>query len=259
MWSSETLRQRIRERPGRAGWYAFAGLSGIAALLFSADFLLQPDSFPVRSMRFEGEFRRVSEQELATAVVDVVRGNFFLLDLDRVRARIEDVPWVHRASVRREWPDGVHIRFTEQELVARWGKGGWVNADGEHVDLRGRDGPVGLPKLAGPDGMQARLLEHYQRLDGILLGAGRRIGSLTLTARHSWSIVLDNGLVLTLGREAPEPKVTRFARVYAQALAAQATRMRRVDLRYTNGFSVEWSGRATAQEQDIVVTGLNEG
>jgi len=261
MPSFEALQQHIVERPWRAGLYAFGALAFATLVLLAVDSVLRPESFAVRNLSFEGEFRQVDQQVLTAAVMESVRGNFFLLDLDAIRERARAVPWVHEVTVRRRWPDGVHIRFSEQQLVARWGKSGWVNAQGEYVNLRGREGPsAGLPLLAGPEGLQARVLEHYRKLSALLAPVELQIASLTLTDRHSWNIVLHNGLLLTLGREEPEPKVERFARVYPRALAAQVARAKRVDLRYTNGFSVEWTNRAAApRASEIMATGLNEG
>jgi len=260
MPSFEALQQHIVERPWRAGLYAFGGLALATFVLLAADTVLRPESFAVRSLSFEGEFRQVDQQALTAAVMESVRGNFFLLNLDAIRARARTVPWVHEVTVRRHWPDGVHIRFSEQQLVARWGKSGWVNVQGEYVNLQRREGPAGLPLLTGPDGLQQRVLEHYRNLNDILAPVQLQVAALTLTDRHSWNIVLHNGLVLTLGREEPEMKVERFARVYPRALAAQVARAKRVDLRYTNGFSVEWMNRTGApRAAEIMATGLNEG
>ena len=255
----ETLQQHLVERPWRAGLYAFGVLVFATLVLLAVDTLLRPESFAVRSLSFEGEFRQVDQQTLTAAVIESVRGNFYLLNLDEIRERARTVPWVHDVTVRRRWPDGVHIRFSEQQLVARWGKNGWVNAQGEYVNLRGREGPAGLPLLVGPEGLQGRVLEHYRRLNEILAPAQLQVAALTLTDRHSWNIVLHNGLVLTLGREAPEQKVERFARIYPRTLSAQTARAKRVDLRYTNGFSVEWANRSGApRTSEIMATGLNE-
>lgn len=260
MPSLETLQLHLVERPWRAGLYAFCVLVLATLVLLAADTLLRPESFAVRSLSFEGEFQHVDQQALTAAVMDSVRGNFFLLDLDAIRERARSVPWVYEVTVRRRWPDGVHIRFSEQHLVARWGKNGWVNAQGEHVNLQGRKGPDGLPLFVGPEGLEARVLEHYRKLNEILAPVQLQVAALTLTDRHSWNIVLQNGLMLTLGREEPEPKVERFARIYPRALSAQAARAKRIDLRYTNGFSVEWATRTGAPRTlEIMATGLNEG
>ena len=260
MPSFEALQQHLVERPVRAGLYAFGLLTLATLVLLATDTVLRPESFAVRQLSFEGEFQNVDQQVLTAAVMNSVRGNFFLLDLDAIRERARTVPWVHVVTVRRTWPDGVHIRLSEQQLVARWGQSGWVNAQGDHVDLQGREGPPGLPLLTGPDGLQQRVLEHYRRLNDILAPVQLQVTALTLTDRHSWNIVLHTGLVLTLGREEPETKVERFARAYPRALAAHAGRAKRVDLRYTNGFSVEWAHRTgTPRASEIMETGLNEG
>jgi len=136
--------------------------------VFAVDHVLRPETFPVRQVSFEGEFRQVDERALASAVVEVARGSFLLLDLEAVQLRARSVPWVHEVTVRRVWPDGVHVRFSEQQLVARWAAGGWLNAQGERVDLQGQPGPDGLPLLAGPDGLAPRVLAHYRQLNEIL-------------------------------------------------------------------------------------------
>lgn len=256
----ETLRLRVRERPWRAGLYAFLMFAAVTVLLVVVDHALRPETFPVRRLSFEGEFRNVDEKALAAAVMGRVRGNFLLVDLDAVRTQAMSVPWVYDVSVRREWPDGVRIRFVEQEIVARWGKSGWVNAQGDAVDLQGRSGPDGLPRLEGPDGTQARVLEHYRKLDALLAPAGLHLVQLALTPRHSWSLMLDNAITLTLGRETPEPKVERLARLYPAMLAGMSGKAKRIDLRYANGFAVEWVSRGSAPHpSEIVATHLNEG
>jgi len=260
MPSLEAVHRSIVERPWHAGALAFGAVLVAAVALFSVDYVLRPQSFPVRSVSFAGEFKHVDEKALTAAVMNSVRGNFFLLDLDAVGERARSVPWVYDVTVRRLWPDGVQVAFSEQQLAARWDQTGWVNVHGDYVDLKGQPGPDGLPQFAGPEGMQDQVLDHYRQLSRILAPANLQVASLTLTPRHSWNIVLDNGLALTLGREDPEGKVARFARVYPQALAALAARVRRVDLRYTNGFAVQWINPANApRASEIVVNGSKEG
>ncbi len=259
MQAVEQLQQGILEHPWRAGLYAFTALIAVFAVVMAVDLVLRPTSFPVKRVSFEGEFNHVDEQALTAAVVERVRGNFLLVDLNAVRERAVQTPWVHRVTVRRVWPDGIHIVFTEQNLVARWGAQAWVNAQGEAVQLRGEAGPTGLPRLNGPEGMSARVLEHFQKLSALLVPVGLQITTLTLTPRHSWVIELNNKLTLTLGREEPEPKIERFARMYPAVAASQSRRIRKIDLRYANGFAVEWEGQAAVVPGAAITTGSIEG
>ncbi|MHB8551290.1 MAG: cell division protein FtsQ/DivIB, partial [Acidiferrobacterales bacterium] len=222
-------------------------LAGFIPALFGINYVLRPDTLPVQKVSFEGPFKHVSKAELARAVAPVVAGNLLLLDLDAIKARAESVPWVYQVSVRRQWPDGVHIRFTEQTLAAQWGGTLWINTTGDLVNLQGRHGPSDLPRLNGPDGTQAEVFARYQQLNALLAPAGLPIASLTLTARHTWRTVVDRNLLLVLGHHALNAKVTRFLTVYTQALENRRKWMRRVDLRYSNGFAVQWQDHAGAE------------
>lgn len=227
-----------------------AVLAGIA-LLTSIDRLLAPAALPLHHVRFEGEFRRVGESELGGAVRSAVGHNFLLLDLDAVKQKVESLPWVYRASVRRAWPRDLHVEFLEQQIVAHWGERDWVNHAGDSVSLpRATDLPKDMPWLHGPEGTSATVLAEYQQLAPIFAAQGLSLERLTLTPRRSWQIsVLDvrtsSRFTLVLDRFESARKAERFARSYAQTLAARVAEIRLVDLRYANGFAVQW--RTTTQ------------
>ena len=239
-------------------------------LLFGADWMLRTENFPVRNVRFEGEFSRVTEQQLGAAVWDAVRGNFFLVDLDAVKRRVESLPWVYRVSVQRHWPWDIHVNFVEQKLVARWGDvqgstnpgprvngSAWVNRSGEVVKLAAFAAPANLPQLDGPEGTASQVLMRYRRLTPMLESAGLRLTRLVMTPRRSWRLELDaNGhrIAVILDREAPDKKLTRFVHVYVEQLARRPGAIKQVDLRYANGFSVEWD-RGVAVENWRAIRG----
>jgi cell division protein FtsQ len=220
-------------------------LAWLVALSYGADWMLRAENFPVQHVRFEGRFERVSHAELEAAVLGVVRGNFFLVDLDAVRARVEALPWVQRAEVRRRFPRDLSVFYTEQRLAARWSDNAWVNTSGDVVRVTGADLPTDLPRLAGPEGTAAQVLRASREFRAALAPAHLTLASLVLTARRSWQLELhgeadDERITLVLEHEQPRERLERFARVYRSSLAAQATAIRQIDLRYTNGFAVEW-------------------
>lgn len=255
MSSAETARTKSDEGISlfKAAVLLFALLSGLLVLAFGVDWLLRTDSFPVRHVRFEGEFKHVTQQELEAAAMNVVRGNFFLLNLDTVKARVESLPWIYQASVRREWPQDVHVRFTEQQLAARWGDGAFLNQAGDVVRVTLNDPLSELPRLEGPEGTGPQVLEHYKKLGQILAVAGLKLERITLTPRRVWRLELADGMVVVLDRDQPEYKLERFARVYAQSLKHQAVNIAQVDLRYANGFAVQQGDARVAGHRDVSV------
>jgi cell division protein FtsQ len=227
--------------------WVFTALVALIALILALDWLVRADTFPVRAVRFEGQFKQVTQVELEAAVMDAVRASFLRVDLDTVKARVERVPWVQSASVRRAWPRDVYVQFTEQQLLARWNGDAWVNQAMQAVRVPGGDLPPEAPQLEGPDGTQAQVFERYQALNDMLAASGLRLQRLSLTPRRTWRLELtqagratNNNVVLILDRDDTERKVERFARAWPE-LARTGRAIRHVDLRYTNGFAVLWA------------------
>ena len=239
-------------RPWLTAIRLFLGLALVVAIALGVDWLLRVENYPVRSVRFEGPFRHVNREQLEAAALELVRGNFFLVDLDAVRQRVEGIPWVHRASVRRSFPNEIAVLYSEQRLVARWGARDWVNTSGEVVRVPGAELPDDAPVLAGPDGTSAQVLAAYRAFAATLDANRLRVRALTLTPRRAWRVdvaraedsveraVGATSFVIMLDRDQPERRIERFARVYGRTLAATAADVRAIDLRYGNGFSVEW-------------------
>lgn len=249
MARTDTMREVDSTSLFRAGVGVFAALVALIAVVVASEWLARADMLPVRAVRFEGEFRHVSQAELAAAVEPAVQGSFLQLDLDAIRARAESIAWVHQAEIRRRWPADLAIRVSEQQLVARWNDSAWVNHAMQAVRVpEMNDMPVDVPRLEGPEGTQAIVHERYHAFGRVLGLAGLKIQRLVLTPRRTWQIELGNGTRLLLDRTQPDTKLERFARVYDRVLARSGEGARVIDLRYTNGFTVAWpAGRASGR------------
>lgn len=231
--------------------WVFTALVALIALILGVDWLVRADTFPVRALRFEGEFRHVTQAELEAAVMDSVRASFLSVDLDIVKARVERVPWVQSASVRRTWPRDVAVQFTEQKLLARWNADAWVNQAMQAVRVPNPEVPTDAPQLEGPEGTQAQVFDQYEALNSMLKTSDFRLKRLTLTARRTWRLELErnvagktaNNVALILDRDDIEHKVERFIRVWPE-LARTGAAIQHVDLRYTNGFAVQFKTAA---------------
>ena len=103
-----------------------------------------------------------------------------------------------------------------------------------------------LPLLKGPEQSERKLTEHLLEMQRMLEPLGLHIARLDLSERRAWSMTLDNGLELDLGRKETYPRLLRFVRVYPGVLASKAGAIQRIDLRYTNGFAVRWRDGAEA-------------
>lgn len=207
--------------------------------------------FSIREIRVDGDVTRNSPATLRANIRAGVSGNFFSLDLGAARRAIEETPWVRKAVVNRLWPNRVEVRLEEHRAVALWGRDSdlLVNSHGEVFvanlgDVEDQD----LPTLEGPDASAPTVLALLRRLDPVLAGLDTRIASLSLSARGSWSMQLDSGANVELGRGS-EAELAQRTASFVQTVGGVMARYERpllyADLRHHQGYAIRLKGVST--------------
>lgn len=213
--------------------------------------LSDPYRFPLDVVEVKGDFRYLDKQRLQDALASYVEGGFFAVDVSAIRSAAEHLPWVHKATVKRVWPATLRIHIEEQQAIARWGKQGYLNRNGEPFFPEDTTVSLKLPVLAGPQGHELKVLKNYQRVTRTLATLGIQVNRMELDSRRAWHLQVANGVLLELGRADTRERLQRFIRAYPTVFAGRIEELRRVDLRYSNGFSVYWQQLASNPETDI--------
>jgi cell division protein FtsQ len=240
---------------------AAGALAALALALLAyggARVLVESPAFLLKTIIVEGELERVERRDIVGALQGRVRGTFFTVDLESVRALFETVPWVRRAELRRRWPDCLDVRIEEHVALARWGQrrdGQLVNDHGEL--FRGRS-EAELPVLAGPAGTEADVARRYVAFRNLLAPLGLAPTQVLLSTRLAWQLRLSNGLTIQLGRDSEkdrvEDRLAKFVSVFPQTLGRSRQRPDYVDLRYPNGFAVHATGGAIEPSRPAPLT-----
>ncbi|MEJ2452553.1 MAG: cell division protein FtsQ/DivIB [Candidatus Thiodiazotropha sp.] len=219
-------------------------LAGLILLIQQAR---DPRVLPVKVVGVDGEIAHLDRQRLETAVAEAVDGSFFSVDLERIRDRLERLPWIESASVRRVWPDTLRVRVVEQVPLAYWGEDGLVSQRG--VVFRPENLPElgGLAVLEGADESAPRIVREYLSMRTLLETAGLQLVHVWVDARQAWRLQTDDGVMLNLGRRDVMQRLTRFVQLYPYLHGQVKRQPETVDLRYTNGFTVRWREDAEAQ------------
>lgn len=215
------------------------GVSVMLVLVGAARYVLRMPEFPLNTVELVAAPQRVSEEELQKVVREQVSGNFFTVDLERARKGFEILPWIRKVSVRRKFPWGLQVDIEEHVALARWNKTALVNTHGEVFAVQTTEV---LPEFIGQPESSMQVTKLYGELSETLLPMQQKISQISLSPRFAWQIKLDGGMVLELGREEMQARLARFVKVYPYSLAVSAQTVRRVDLRYRNGFSAYMPG-----------------
>jgi cell division protein FtsQ len=215
--------------------------------------------FAVGGITVQGDLAHNSVATLRANVAPRLAGNFFTLDLQRARAAFESVPWVRQATVRRQFPNRLRVQLQEHQALALWGaeaESRMVNTFGEVFEANPGDVDEDeLPRLIGPDGSAPQVLAMYHGLQPLFEPMELRVEQLALTNRGGWTLKLDSGAVVELGRGTQDEVLARsqrFARTLIQVTSKYGRRPEALvtaDLRHRDGYAVRLRGVGTTDVQ----------
>lgn len=213
----------------------FSVVSGVMLSLYLR--FADPLRMPITDVRISGAYQHVSPEQLQAAVLPYVSKGFFALDVHGLWQQLQDIPWISTVRVRRDWPSGVSVHFSEQQAFARWESDGVLNGSGElfHPDIKSI--PDNLPTLVGPSDQSQSIFQKYQLLQRLLDAQEMKIVAVQVSPRRSWQIRLDNGMTLVLGRRDIVPRIERFVKVWPKLSKKERDHTHQIDLRFPNGFA----------------------
>ncbi|MET3105940.1 cell division protein FtsQ [Oxalobacteraceae bacterium GrIS 2.11] len=237
-------------------------LFGVCALLlFLAALwsLMNRPLFNLNVIQIEGGgdvvLKHVNSQIIRSIAVTKITGNFFTANLDSVRRAFEMVPWVRRASVRREWPDRLIVTLEEHLPLGTWGEDGQilsVKGDVFTANLAEVEEESMLLEFSGPPGSEKEVLAHYLQFKDWFNAISLEPESVNYSKRYAWLVKLNNGLSVELGREENgamlQERVARLIEVYPELTSRLQGKIESVDLRYPNGLAL----KAKGQELNVV-------
>lgn len=210
--------------------------------------------FEVRMVRLDGH-EHTSGSAIVAAIGLGPHVSLLTLDVEEVRGRIESLPWVSEATVRKVLPRALDIEIVEAVPVARWRAEGvevLVAADGTVLSDAVTSRYRALPLVAGRGANEAvgealALLEAHPGIADSVTAAIR-------INERRWDLLLEGGATVRLPEADPSAALDRFAWLEASAgvLAAGAVV---VDVRFPARTTVEL---APAEGGEVVIAGTPE-
>jgi cell division protein FtsQ len=207
--------------------------------------IVAKERWPIRWLEVSGSFHRVSAEQLRGSLLPLVSSSFFTVDLGGLHQVATRNSWIAEVTIQKKWPDTVLVNVLEHVPVAHWNSGQMISSQEKAFTATGADEIQGLPWLIGPDERLEEVLEHWSRFNTMLDTAGLEIARLSLDQRGSWSMQLSAGTHLYLGREEAVARLERLMSGWESLLNKHTLPPLSVDLRYTNGFAVNWPKEST--------------
>jgi cell division protein FtsQ len=242
MLSDTTLMNRI------AAWVAGLSLLAIGWSLFA--WANAKNVFALREVAVVSQPTELDAGLLESAIRSDLRGTFFTVAPQRVRANLKKLPWVRDVIVDRRWPFALDVKIEEHKAIAYWGESDLLSDRGEVFRASSR---APMPRFDGPVEAAPEALARYREAKLALAPLGLEVSAIAVSSRGAISIAMRNGLAVELGREHFEQRLARFVAIYSGWTPEQRLGVARVDLRYKSALAVSRTSVATHTSQETTL------
>lgn len=221
-WLHRRIRALSRRNwrvPRHAGLKATALLfvaTGIAGVI-SADrvgetltWVSSTSGLAIESVRITGQ-TETSEIAVLNRLELQPEASLAFFDLAAARERVETLPWVENATLRKIYPGTLKIMIDERKPYVLWQRDQELSI----IDETGRiisnsaEGHYGLVRVVG-QGADKRAGEALA-LAGTAASIRDRLRVAILISERRWNLVLDNGVTLMLPQDEPEQALALIA------------------------------------------------
>jgi cell division protein FtsQ len=211
----------------------------LVLLTFTYSKFKNAEYFPIDSVKIFG-VKNVDRTEVQTLIAPLVSKGFFDVEVDRIKERLMQLPWISQVVVRRVWPNAVTVSIEEKQPLALWNDTSLLSSKGELFTPAPTSIPAHLPQLSGPSGEHLFMAQYYAKINDVLTPLHFKIARLELTPSMTWNLILDNGIKMSVGHKDVLTRLNHFVKVYSKIVGSRVAEIDYIDLRYPNGMAVRW-------------------
>lgn len=177
----------------------------------TVDALTSALGFSVASIEIRG-LAEADSTEISDRIDVTQTSSLLMLDAEKARERIAEIPWVADVTVKKLYPNRIVVALSERLPFALWQDDGRIKV----VDRTGavmtetlQPRHAGLPLVVGA-GADKRLEEAVALMNAVP-SLRPRIRAAVLVAERRWNLITVDGIEILLPEEHPEAALARIA------------------------------------------------
>jgi cell division protein FtsQ len=248
---------RLPHRFGLKAFLAFAVATAIAGGLIGGRALTVVSAVSAWSGLAITEVKITGQSETSEVAVldrlDIKQDPSLLTyDVDAARARIELLPWVDHATLKKLFPNTLEVVIAERTPFAIWQHGSELSL----IDAKGRvitdaidERYARLPFVVGPGA--AERAQVFVELIGTQPDIADRVRAGVLISGERWNVVLGSGIEVMLPADRPAVALATVARLDAEKKLL-SREIATVDMRLPGRMVVRLDAQGLADRQDML-------
>lgn len=200
------------------------------------------DTKPLDELSIQGKpvFTRAEDIQDTLEKMGGLKG-YFAQDIDDVKKQISQLPWIKRFVVHKKYPNQLTFWVVDYIPIAILNGTDFLSKEGVVFSLpKNRIMVKDLPDLYGSNEQVQILYNNWHTMNSILNKQNLRLKKLYLNPQGALELLLDNDILLKLGRKNWETRAKLFVRTYPAIRPPEDKRIIYVDLRYPAGMAVKF-------------------
>ena len=196
--------------------------------------------FPIKNVT-SSELINVNKDDISEAVKYLYSKSFFDIDLNYLKNKLEKIEWVRKINVRRSYPNEVIIDIEEHTPILIWNNKMYINEYGEKFKVSKID--KSIPILISDESRINEVFSYFELFNDKLSSRKLdfKITKIVENEIRSLTISLSSGINIQLGSKDVNNKILLFFEIYKSLNTRDLNKIRYIDMRYSNGFSVGWN------------------
>ena len=197
--------------------------------------------FPIKIISIESKLVNSNKEEIFYITKNYLKTkSFFTMDIDDLKNKIETIDWVRIVNIKRSYPNEVKIFITEHRPIAIWNNEYYLNEFGKVFSAKkiGKNFPLIVSKSNRNDILYEYFSFFVKEISNNKLNI--KIKKIEENDIRSLSISLLSGITIIVGSRDIKKKINIFFKAYKTLNSSDLKKIRYIDMRYSNGFSIGW-------------------
>ena len=213
------------------------------------DHVIRSGYFTIQKVVIDSPLLVISQGSIERETWRKISGNYLNVDLKTIETALENQPGVYQAVVRRVWPDTLSISVIETQVIAEYRQldRSEEKVERQFINLPPQNDFSFRPLLRGPERYRAVVVDTFHEIFSLLAIVNLEPRSLSVGHSGQWELELrrsdlklENTFRVFLGRDQIVEKIERLVFSFETVLSHKAGLISKVDMRYDNGFAVQW-------------------
>jgi len=214
----------------------------IAVVMWLWGRMQNPNAYPLQHVKISTNGQYITKHSIKKTILNNVHGGFFSLNVKQLKNSLLDNPWIQGVSMRRIWPNSLYVKINERQPLARWGLAGVLAVSGDVFYPNVKTIPLQLSEIDAPMPVKDSAMSLYANFNQLLKPLNLSIAKLVVTQRLAWTVLLSNGISLSLCRNNIAERFVSFVALYPKLIAGRAQDVVSVNLCYPQGVAIRWKG-----------------